>query len=215
MRFSNMAIGPVTHTPNALSLIEEAGRVCYKSESKIAKGTAADFCRMLIRRGHESVLEHACASFQLVCNRGLTHELVRHRLASFSQESTRYVDYKGGHVEFIIPLHFTDTKPGTYKAPMSLGPEEYVWQHAMMDAESAYHALRNMGVAPQYARGVLPIDVKTEIIVTANFREWRHIIKLRTSKAAHPQIRWAINGVYKWFHQFYLPIVEDLEYGAD
>lgn len=159
-----------------LKKIEKCGRVCYKSENKIDNGTAEKFVGNIIKRGHESVLEHASFSVRFVTDRANTHELVRHRLASFSQESQRYVAYDGD-MEFIRQVDITGTK-------------ENHWRECMELAEKEYLALRRYDkLSPQLARSVLPNSTKTEIIVTANLREWRHILKLRTSKAAHPQMR--------------------------
>jgi thymidylate synthase (FAD) len=165
-------------TPHAYELIEAAGRTCYKSEGKATPGSAAPFCASLIKRGHLSVLEHGTATFRFVCDRGVTHELVRHRLASYSQESTRYCNYgsMAGEIQVIQPPALTDVKIR-------------VWGKAMLEAEAAYLALIASGVSPQIARSVLPTCLKTEIVVTANFREWLKIIELRTSEKAHPQIR--------------------------
>lgn len=163
----------VSITPDAAKLIERCGRVCYKSEERITEESAAAFIKMLLGRGHLSVLEHAAATFRLVTDRGVSHELVRHRLCAFSQESTRYVNYKDGI---------------TVVAPPGL--EDCIWWlNSMDEAETAYGALCEDGKAPQIARSVLPTCLKTEIIVTANFREWMHILKLRTAKTAHPQMQ--------------------------
>lgn len=159
-----------------LKKIEECGRICYKSENKIDDGTAEKFVGNIIKRGHESVLEHISFSVRFVTDRAVTHELVRHRLASFSQESQRYVAYDGD-MEFIRQVDMNMVS-------------EAAWQDCMEVSEAAYIALRkNVKLSPQLARSVLPNSTKTEIIVTANLREWRHILKLRTSKAAHPQMR--------------------------
>lgn len=181
--------------PEILKLIELAGRTCYKSESNITDESATKFCENILKLGHESVIEHASITVRFIANRGFTHELVRHRLASFSQESTRYCNYKGG-VTFIIPP-WVDVKPGKYKPPLlysAIFPENtdkgiLLWFGAMGCNENMYLALLNQGWTPQQARGVLPIDLKTEIIMTANIREWRHIFKLRCSRKAHPQMR--------------------------
>ena len=159
-----------------LKKIEKCGRVCYKSEGKIGDGTAEKFVGNIIKRGHESVLEHVSFSVRFVTDRANTHELVRHRLASFSQESQRYVAYDGD-MEFIRQVDMNTVS-------------EAAWRDCMEVSEAAYKALRKtMKLSPQLARSVLPNGTKTEIIVTANLREWRHILKLRTSKAAHPQMR--------------------------
>jgi thymidylate synthase (FAD) len=169
-----------------LKSIERAGRTCYKSEDKITEGSAEKFVQMLINRGHESVLEHEKISVLFVCDRGVSHEIVRHRIASFSQESTRYCNYSrdgfGKELTFIIPPFEDD---GTELR----SDEEIEWRKAMQDAERHYMNLIKVGWQPQYARSVLPNSLKTEIVVTANIREWRTILKQRTSKAAHPQMR--------------------------
>lgn len=161
--------------------IERCGRVCYKSEDKITADSAGKFIRMLIEREHESVLEHASATILFVCDRGVSHELVRHRLASYSQESTRYCNYSkdkhGGEITVIRP-------PG-----MTLGRTTEGWELACRTSEGIYLGMLKDKISPQIARSVLPTCLKTEIAVTANLREWKHILKLRTSKAAHPQIR--------------------------
>lgn len=167
-------------TAHAEALIERCGRVCYKSEDRITPESGAAFVRMIRDRGHFSVLEHATATVLFVIDRGVSHELVRHRIASFSQESTRYCNYgkkkHGGEITVIKPPGIPAT-------------EEHYWRSACERAEDSYLGLLRFGVSPQIARSVLPTCLKTEIAVTANFREWMHIFDLRTSKAAHPQIR--------------------------
>ena len=165
-----------------LKRIEKAGRTCYKSEDRITDESAKSFVRMLIERGHESVLEHESITVRFVCDRGISHEIIRHRLASYSQESTRYCNYGndrfGSELTFIRPC-FLMGKPWAYCA----------WDNAMGFAENVYFNLLSDGCTPQEARSVLPNSIKTEIVMTANLREWRHFLKLRTAKAAHPQMR--------------------------
>jgi thymidylate synthase (FAD) len=177
-------------TEKAEELIELAGRLCYKSEGKIGDGTAKEFIRKRIKAGHESIIEHAVITVKFITDTGVTHEEVRHRLASYSQESTRYCNYHGG-ISFIIPP-WVDIPEGDYplgtKYPLPHNSGEY-WYMAMMDAERYYETLLNHSWTPQMARDVLPKSLKTEIIHTSNLREWRHILNLRTSKAAHPQMR--------------------------
>lgn len=176
----------------ALQLIEAAGRTCYKSEDKITIDSAPKFAEMILKRGHDSVVEHASATVRFICDRGVTHEIVRHRIASYSQESTRYCDYNGGHVAFVIPPWCEDIAPGEYELlnqPMSCSLESLGWFAAMESAEEYYKNLRSRGWRPEQARSVLPNSLKTEIVMTANLREWRHFFKLRTSAAAHPQMR--------------------------
>lgn len=165
-----------------LKKLELCGRVCYKSEDKITDESAVKFISNIIKQGHESVLEHVSFSVRFICDRGVTHEMVRHRIASYSQESTRYCNYsKGdfdGQITVIEPLYL---EPGTEKYE--------IWKQACQQAEDNYFTLLNLGCTPQEARAVLPNSLKTEIVMTANVREWRHFLKLRTSKASHPQIR--------------------------
>ena len=179
----------------SLKLIEFAGRTCYKSVNKITQDSAEKFVKRIIESGHESVLEHSAMTVKFICDRGVSHELVRHRLCSFSQESTRYCNYSGG-VTFVIPPWITIPE-GIYTerrfdCTWSDNPYEdgnISWMFSLYDAEGSYIDLLAQGWSPQQARSVLPNSLKTEIVVTANFREWKHIFKLRTSKAAHPQMR--------------------------
>jgi len=177
-------------TTEPLQLIERSGRTCYKSEEKITNDSAPTFAAMILKRGHESVLEHASATVRFICDRGVSHEIVRHRLASYSQESTRYCNYSGG-VAFVIPP-WVDVEPGEYQTDAILFGEAkgtITWVRSMMSAEGDYLRLRELGWTPERARSVLPNSLKTEIVMTANFREWRHFFTLRTAPAAHPQMR--------------------------
>lgn len=164
-----------------LKHLEMCGRVCYKSEDKITKDSAKKFISNIIQRGHEAVLEHYSFTVKFVVDRGVSHEIVRHRLASYCQESTRYCNYSkdgfGNEITVIRPCFFNDTG------------EEDRWRIAMENAEESYFELLKYGQTPQEARAVLPNSLKTEVVMTANIREWRHFLKLRCSQAAHPQIR--------------------------
>lgn len=177
-----------------LKRIEKAGRTCYKSENRITAESAENFVRMLIERGHESVLEHESITVRFVCDRGVSHEIVRHRLAGYSQESQRYVRYDGD-IEFINP-----------RMPNAKAYE--AWQELCERAEETYKELLSYGVQPQQARSVLPNSTKTEIIMTANLREWRHFLKLRTAKAAHPQMRELTVPLLKELQEW-IPVVFD------
>ena len=170
--------------------LEEIGRVCYKSEDKITQDSAQKFIKTIIDNGHHSVIEHSMATVRFIIDRGVSHELVRHRLCAFSQESTRYCDYQGD-IEFIIPPWCIDLGEGVYSYPTdeALAATTMEWLEAMQQAEDHYNLLRKGGWSPQQARSVLPNSLKTEIVVTANYREWRHIFTLRCSKKAHPQMR--------------------------
>lgn len=166
-----------------LKRLEQCGRVCYKSEDKITEGSAEKFVAGIIKRGHEAVLEHCSFTVKFICDRGVSHEIVRHRMASYCQESTRYCNYgkdKFGEEITVIKPCFWDENTLCEKVKMDC------WRIAMRDAEDAYFALLDEGCSPQEARSVLPNSLKTEVVMTANIREWRHFLKLRCSPAAHP-----------------------------
>ena len=181
-----------------LKNIEAAGRTCYKSEEKITEDSASKFVPMLLARGHESVLEHQSFSVKFICDRAVSHEIVRHRLASFSQESTRYCNYSNnkfdGELTFIIPEWISIEQ---IELVQHLNEHTYfkveegvnTWYHLVNESQNSYRRLIKIGWKPEQARSVLPNSLKTEIVVTANIREWRTIFKQRTSKAAHPQMR--------------------------
>lgn len=168
-----------------LKHIELCGRVCYKSEDKIEEESAEKFIAGIIKRGHEAVLEHYSFTVKFICDRGVSHEIVRHRMASYCQESTRYCNYSkdkfGNEITVIMPcyLNVTDKEAGAWCE----------WWSACRTAEARYFNMLEAGATPQEARAVLPNSLKTELIMSANLREWRHFLKLRTSRAAHPQIR--------------------------
>ena len=167
-------------TPNAAQLIEVAGRTAYKSEDKITDDSAEKFVRMVMKRGHLSVIEHAYATFRIVTDRGITHEIVRHRIASYTQESSRYCNYskdKFGKELTLVPPSFKTEE----------GPR--IWHEAAQASEAFYFRMIDAGEPPEIARGVLLTNQKTEIVVTYNFREWLHFLKLRTAAAAHPDMR--------------------------
>ncbi len=184
-----------------LGLIERMGRICYKSEDKITPYSAPKFVKALIDRTHEAVLEHSMMSVVLTVDRGITHELVRHRLCAFCQESTRYCNYGKGK----FGSEITVIEPWFYKDQ----PEKYgLWEDSMLNAEKNYLALLYKASTAQEARSVLPNSLKTEIGITANFREWRHIFKLRASKPAHPQMKEVMIPLLK-AAQKQVPIVFD------
>lgn len=162
--------------------IERCGRVCYKSEEKITDDSAEKFIANVIKRGHESVIEHFNVTVKFTVDRGISHEIVRHRLASYSQESTRYCNYAKG----VFGAEITVIKPAFFVE----GTAGYLcWKNACEEAENAYFSLLDLGCTPQEARSVLPNSLKTELYMTANLREWRHFLRLRTAAAAHPQMR--------------------------
>ena len=179
-----------------LKRIEAAGRTCYKSEDRITEDSAIKFIKAILTRNHESVIEHESLSVRFICDRGVTHEIVRHRLASYSQESTRYVNYEKKGAAFVIPP-WVNLLPGepkdvdeTIVALAGVGNKAgALWLLTMKNAEATYNDLLTLGWKPEQARSVLPNSLKTEIVMTANLREWRHFFKLRASTAAHPQMR--------------------------
>lgn len=192
---------------NTLQIIERAGRVCYKSEDRITPESAAKFVKSIMFRGHESVIEHVVASMLFVTDRGVTHELVRHRIASYSQESTRFCNYSKekfscgtsrGQVSFCLPVRFDPLRPfiiedGFLKdekdIDQSLIHRYLHWRNAMKITESAYFDALIMDSTPQEARDYLPNSLKTEIVATFNMREWRWFFSKRCAKEAHPHIR--------------------------
>jgi thymidylate synthase (FAD) len=213
MKIVKPSVELVTFTPEPERLIERMGRICYQSSHKVkvcgacsgdkvifeaientggvlhkciaCNGTGTDissaiaFVNMIKTNQHESVLEHPSASFSIICDRGVSHEIVRHRIAAYSQESTRYCNYsKEGFGSEI-----------TVVRPPDLPDDGKWWEVGMYDTEKAYITLLSQGASPQIARSVLPNSLKTEIGMTANFREWRHFLRLRTSPKAHPQMR--------------------------
>lgn len=162
--------------------LELCGRICYKSEDRITDNSAEKFISMILKSGHESVLEHEKITVRFVCDRGVSHEIVRHRIASYSQESTRYCNYSkdkfGNELTFIRPLFWAEDS------------EEYaLWKSSMQQVEDSYNKLIAMGAKAEEARSILPNSIKTEIAVTMNLREWRHFFRLRTSQRSHPQMR--------------------------
>lgn len=192
-----------------LQHIERIGRVCYKSEDKITEDgeSARRFIKMLIDRGHEAMIEHSSLSIKFIVDRGVSHELVRHRIASFAQESTRYCNYSkdkfGNEITVIKPCFFEE------------GTKQYQeWKNAMSYAQDFYITLLENGATAQEARSVLPNSTKTEIIITANFREWRNFFRLRTAEVAHPQMREVTRPLLKDLKQRIPVIFDDINLGG-
>ena len=184
-----------------LKKIELCGRTAYKSENLITQESAKNFIKRIIEHGHESVIEHAAITVKVACDRGITHEIVRHRIASYTQESTRYCNYSkekfGKKVWVIMPCF------------LELGGERYKdWLKIVDGVAGNYLALLSKGWKPEEARSVLPNAVKAEICMTMNLREWRHFFKLRCSKEAHPQMREIANMILRTLHEK-VPIVFD------
>jgi len=212
-------------------LIELAGRTCYKSEMN--RKTQFAFLQRLVASGHESVIEHANVSFLIITNRGVSHEFVRHRIASYSQESTRYCNYSkdkfSNSLTFILPqyiedeLKFVTNDLSEYedyanedliglatsyvasenKVASSAALKYLSWVNSMINVEEEYLTLIEETVIPEWARGILPNDLKTEFVVTMNLREWKHFIQLRAAKEAHPQIREIAKMINKELEKYY------------
>ena len=201
-----------------LKKIERIGRVCYKSENRITDDSAERFVKSIITRGHESVLEHASVSVRVICDRGVSHEIVRHRVASYSQESTRYCNYSnekfGDELTFIKPC-FWENENNTHEFEMSVAyrcRNSYEqWLKCMANIEQCYFAMLEHGATPEQARSVLPNSLKTEIVMTMNLREWRHFFKLRCAKAAHPQTREIANMILDVFKKEIPIVFDDIE----
>lgn len=187
-----------------LKKIELCGRVCYKSEDKITIDSDKRFIKNIIKRGHEAVLEHASFSVKFTCDRGISHQIVRHRIASYCQESTRYCNYmndKFSNEICVIKPCFFDECSENYK----------IWFESCLQCEKSYFELIKNSVKPEEARNVLPNSLKTELVMTANIREWRHFLKLRTSPAAHPQIRELANMTLNLFNAGGNILFEDIK----
>ena len=186
-----------------LKALERIGRVCYKSEARITQDSAKGFISNLVKRGHESVIEHISVTVKVICDRGVTHEIVRHRIASYSQESTRYCNYSSGSFGeelTVIRPYFWNESEDKYA----------IWKSAMAEAEKAYMRLIQSGASPQEARSVLPNSLKTEIVMTMNLREWKHFFRLRTEEHAHPQMREIAIPMLKEFQHRIPAIFDDI-----
>lgn len=200
---------PEINGKQLLKNIEQAGRVCYKSEEKITENSYQPFIKKIMTLGHHSMFEHEKITVRIVCDRGVTHEIVRHRIAAYSQESTRYCNYSkdkfGNEITVIEPFFFLPTESRKYE----------VWRDAMLLAELRYFILLNAGATAQEARSVLPNSLKTEIVVTYNLREWRHFFTLRTAKAAHPQMQQIAIPLLLYFKEQLAPLFDDIDYNKD
>lgn len=186
----------------ALTLIEYVARTCYKSEDKITADSCVRMVKSLVNHQHLAMLEHVSATVKVICDRGVSHELVRHRLASYAQESTRYCNYgHAGEITVIKPCFFEE---GT--------PKYNIWRASCEEAERRYMQLLASGATPQEARTVLPNSLKTEIVMTMNLREWMHFFNLRaigTTGAPHPQMREVAKMLLKNFVEWLPEVFED------
>lgn len=199
-------------TPDMTRLIERGIRTAYKSEDRIEEGSDAKIISHIKSFKHESTLEHGVITVKFITDRGVTHELVRHRIASFTQESTRYCNYGkgkfGSEITVIEPFFFVNR---VYHPDLAGRPSMYdLWYTSCAAAEELYLDLLNSGAKPQEARSVLPNSLKTEIVVTANVREWRKIMELRTSKEAHPQIRQIMCPLLAVFREKWSMLFDDV-----
>ena len=201
-----------------LDTIERVGRTCYKSEDKMTEFSAEDFVRRLIKRGHEAMIEHGSVTLRFINDRGVSHEEVRHRIASFGQESTRYCNYStdkfDGEVTYIDIERGMELDATVSKLPFGVKLAIiHEWMMACIDAERHYLRMLKLGATPQIARSVLNNSTKTEICITANFREWRHFIRLRNDPAAHPQMRevaqQALDMLYEKYPVFFEEFVKE------
>lgn len=186
-----------------LERMYKAGKTCYRTEKAGASvEEQSKFISNIVKRGHLSVIEHSSVTVRFVCDRGISHEIVRHRLAAFSQESTRYCNYSQDRFENSI----TVIKPQNIEEDSQA---YYIWFLACENAERAYFKLLDAGVKPEDARAVLPTCLKTELVVTANLREWKHIIDIRTDSAAHPDIRSLMSALNDYLSAAFPEIFED------
>lgn len=226
MKIINASYEILTTIPpiEQLKLIERIGRVCYKSEDKITEDgeSAKKFVAMLIKNGHEAMIEHGSISVKFVNDRGVSHEEVRHRLAAFAQESTRYCNY--GNDKFGNEVTYIDIRPGIEndiamqnqlkEGKLTAEQIEAIiaeWVAAGEDAERHYLRMLELGATAQIARSVLNNSTKTEITITADFREWRNVMKLRADKPAHPQMREVMVPLLKDFKSYIPVIFDDIE----
>ncbi len=202
-----------------LKNIELAGRTAYKSENKITESSSQDFIRMILKRGHLSVIEHESITVKIICDRGVSHEIVRHRIASYTQESTRYCNYS--KLKYDHQLNIINIKGGidldlNIQKKISLNNISAnkiekilsIWEETIKIIEKNYMKMIELGATPQIARSILPNSLKTEIVITMNLREWHHFFKLRTSEAAHPQMREIAIPLLKEFKKL-IPIIFD------
>ena len=204
-----------------LQEMERVARTCYKSEDKITDDSCYNFIKGIIKRGHEAMIEFSNITVKFTCDRGVSHEIVRHRLANYAQESTRYCNYSkdkyDNQVSFIdisngINLDLamnTALNNGTLtKENIDLIINE--WEEACKDAEKHYLNLSKLGASPNISRSVLPNSIKTEINVRMDIREWRHFFSLRCEDVAHPQMREIAKPLLKEMAKRYPIFFKDL-----
>lgn len=201
------------YTGMVMRKLETIGRTCYKSESNITEESGKRFVRNLIQHGHEAMLEHVSISVKFTVDRGISHELVRHRMASFAQESTRYCNYSkdkfGKELTFIEPYFWGNSEHDL---------EMKAWKEMMQQTEDLYMAFSEYNVKPEEARAILPNSLKTEIWMTCNLRELRHILKLRaagTTGKPHPQMVEVMVPLLKHMKKYLPDVFFDIEVPND
>jgi thymidylate synthase (FAD) len=209
------------HKPeNALERLERIARTCYKSEDRIGPGTAEAMCRTLRVKRHWPMFDHVHASVRFITNRGVSHELVRHRIAAYAQESSRYCNYAKGkfgrQLTFIEPVFFPEIVVPVPDGTLAevAWRKRNLWQKAMQHAENTYFDLIDLGAKPEEARDVMPTALKTEIVATFAFSEWRHVFGQRASWKAHPQMQEVMVPVLDGFRQEWPAVFEDVVYEA-
>lgn len=201
---------------NVLETIEKVARTCYKSEDKIGPGSAEKLVSKLKKLNHGAMFEFKDVIVKCYTNRGVSHELVRQRIASYAQESTRYVNYGNKPIQFIKPVWIDQEDIcGHYTGNECLAETEKArvnnfWLQSCYNSAKDYNALLNEGWQPQEARDVLNNALKTEINIKTNIREWMHIFELRCAKGAHPQMRALMLGLLKDFHANIPVLFDDL-----
>lgn len=187
--------------------IERACRTCYRSEEKISEESYKNLLKNCITRGHESVLEHEKITVRIYNDVGSYKDLTRHRFASFSVESTRYCSYDkdkyGNEISFINPIYIEDEE--IYK----------VWKDTMQSIEKNYIKMKELGAATDMCREILPHSTAAEYTMTANIREWKHILGLRTTKHVHPAIRQVLIPLLKYFKEQMPEIFDEIQYDED
>lgn len=191
-----------------LKKIEWCARISHRSEDKVTAESYSRFVRFVVmEKGDWSVTEHASVTCDFLVDRGITHEIVRHRLFSFTQESTRFCNYgkKDGQISVISPLNYLDTS-----TEIEESNNYSIWERGIFDAETSYLQLLDKKVSPQIARGVLPNSLASRIIITGNLRNWRHFFLMRTSKEAHPQMREVTIPLLKEFQEKIPILYEDI-----
>lgn len=201
--------------------IELIARKCYQSEGKICEGSDLKLIQKLLNNGHYPMFDHRVVSMSVICDRGVSHEIVRHRIAAYAQESTRYCNYgKAGHITFIKPCFLSDVPIGIFNTAKdallvsndTASYETAQWLFSMEATQAYYLAMLAIGCSPQEARSVLPNSLKTEIVMTLSLTAWRHFFKLRTAKAAHPQMREIARPMLRYFQEHIPLIFDDIFY---